>query len=186
MAETQTWRVLTDAKGNVSEPLVAGEIASRLWSGDKTLVWAEPCQPGEPAFPQDVPEVRAVFLLEPDRLAHAWLQHPGVDAPQWIFAWVMDLCRDHPDEAWPLALALVHVARGDEDLALVAAGPLEELLSNHGLAIIERMEAEAARDPRFRRALSGVWRSSMKEAVWARLVRARGGDNGLDETGGAS
>ena len=181
MSEIKTWRILIDPKGTSSPPLLAEEIAARLWTGDTRLLWAEPCQLGQGAFPQDVPEVRAVLLQDAIRLARAWLRSESGEAPPWVFVWVMDLCRDHPEEAWPLVMALVSAARGNEELALVAAGPLEALLANHGESLIQRVEAEAGRNPWFRRALAGVWRSSTKEVVWERLVRARGDDPGHDD-----
>ena len=37
--------------------------------------------------------------------------------------------------------------------------------------MIDRVESEAARDPRFRRVLSGVWKLEMSDAVWDRVRR---------------
>jgi hypothetical protein len=56
-------------------------------------------------------------------------------------------------------------------LGALAAGELEDLIEYHGPAFIERIEQEAARDPRFRCLLCGVWRSSTPQ-VWARVLAA--------------
>jgi hypothetical protein len=178
--EPKTWRVLLDGKGAATPPLRADEIASRLWSGGYELLWAEPSQPGDPAFPAEVPEVRAILFSEPVRVARAALRHPNADAAEWMFLWVVEMLQEYPDEAWPVLLSLIDVARDDKELALVAAGPLEELLVAHGLHVIDRVEEQAARNGRFRRALSGVWRREIGDEVWGRVVKARGTEPGLD------
>jgi len=55
----------------------------------------------------------------------------------------------------------------------LSAGPLEDLLAMHGPAIIDRVEAEAARDPTFAKLLGGVWQNRMTDEVWARVQAAR-------------
>ena len=58
-------------------------------------------------------------------------------------------------------------------LALLAAGPMEELLVYHGPAIIEQVEEKAAHQPKFRRLLGGVWKNAIEEGIWARVCKAR-------------
>lgn len=64
---------------------------------------------------------------------------------------------DEPDRAWPIILTLVAEAPGDEALAFVAAGPLEDLIQKHGDAFADRIVERAQADARFRSALRGVW-----------------------------
>ncbi len=81
--------------------------------------------------------------------------------------------REFPEVAW---LAILEIAKrdlSDEDKALLAAGPLEDLLSNHGPMFIDRVEVEARRNPRFSYLLGGVWRSGMPENLWSRIQVAR-------------
>jgi hypothetical protein len=73
--------------------------------------------------------------------------------------------------SWHINLALVHGVV-ESKLEDVAAGPLEECLAKYGDQLIERVEAEAARDPKFRRALSGVWQNSMSDETYSRVKRA--------------
>ena len=174
----KTWRVLTDGEGGATEPLSAIEIAQHLWADRQPFLWAEPVDGGDGAFPQDVAEVRSILLADLPRVAHSYLKHSS--QPEWVFCWVMELCQYHPNEAWPLVQALVEVSRDDTDLASVAAGPIELFLNDHGDRVIGRMELEAASSPAFRRALSGVWPSSITPAVWARVVKAAGDGPGLD------
>src|SRR5271169_1955713 len=48
-------------------------------------------------------------------------------------------------------------APSDSALALVAAGPLEDLLKKHGPVVVDRVEEESRKNDRLRLALSGVW-----------------------------
>jgi hypothetical protein len=43
------------------------------------------------------------------------------------------------------------------------------------------LEAEASRRSRFRRLLSGVWRSTIEEDVWQGVKAARAGEPGIDD-----
>jgi hypothetical protein len=180
MPEPKTWRILID-EGTPTEPLGADEIARRVWSGGYELLWAEPVHPGEPAFAPEVPEVRALLFADAEGIARAALKHPDADDAEWMYVWVVEMLQEHPDEAWPVLQALVAVARDDRELAVVAAGPIEEVLVAHGPLVIARVETQAAQDPKFRRALSGVWRSEIAEAVWVRVSSARGDEPGLDD-----
>lgn len=78
---------------------------------------------------------------------------PGKESSQQIDEYV----RNAPEKAWPIILALVQEAPSDSLLALVAAGPLENLLCRHGCEFIERIEAEALAHEKFRKCLRAVW-----------------------------
>jgi hypothetical protein len=83
-------------------------------------------------------------------------------------------CVDDPEAVWQAIIQLSREELTDRQTALLAAGPLEDLLARHGAAYIERVETEARQRPKFRHLLGGVWRSSMPEEVWERVTRARG------------
>ena len=95
----------------------------------------------------------------------AWVRavvESGVDSPasrpmQWASDEVDKAVEEHPRRALSVIAGAVSAAPGDRDLALIAAGPLEDLLCLHGDQIIDEVERLAANDDRFRRALSGVW-----------------------------
>ena len=79
-------------------------------------------------------------------------------------------------EAWPLVLALLR-ATPDGELDVQAAGPLEDLVRVHGAALVGEVEAEAARDERFRWALGCIWlrEGDLPPDVLRRVVAASGG-----------
>lgn len=68
-------------------------------------------------------------------------------------------------------------------MGLIAAGPLEDLLTVQGPAYIDRLEDQARRSARMRYALTGVWTQDLpEEDVRARIDAARlaAMDSGLD------
>jgi hypothetical protein len=87
---------------------------------------------------------------------------------------VDELVRNDPERAW-LAIQLIFAGcRDDLERACLAAGPLEDLLTKHGSAFIERVERAASSNRDFRELLVGVWRNGMAYPVWNRLQRAVG------------
>jgi hypothetical protein len=80
-----------------------------------------------------------------------------------------------PEEQWQFICSAVDLAESDDELGHIAAGPMEHLLGAHGEASIARVEARAAADPKFARMLTGVWKHTMNDAVWARVLAIRTG-----------
>src|SRR4051812_26659984 len=77
--------------------------------------------------------------------------------------------RDEPEAAWLAIVELSRQALSDDQISLLAAGPLEDLLAYHGEAFIDRVEKEARVHRGFRHLLGGVWRNSISEPVWVRV-----------------
>jgi len=114
----------------------------------------------------------------PSEIAEEWLRvwadsntpaiGPGVG--DCMLDW--ELPRDFPELAWTcILLILEQIGPQAEDrrFAVLAAGPLEDLMDLHGEAFIDRAVAEARRNPRFALLLGGVWRSEIAESVWERM-----------------
>jgi hypothetical protein len=99
-------------------------------------------------------------------LATLWLSGDGdelnFDAP----------C-DAPETAWVAILEILRNDLDEEQLALLAAGPMENVLVWHGASFLDRVETEARNDARFNYLLGGVWRNEMTEEVWVRVQKAR-------------
>jgi hypothetical protein len=87
------------------------------------------------------------------------------------FDWVV---REHPEHAWQGILATLADARAKPYLNILAAGPLEGLLSYHGPQFIDRVGREAACNPQFASLLGGVWQFEMSDQMWARVQSAAG------------
>lgn len=80
-----------------------------------------------------------------------------------------------PETAWQAVLRLMQHELSSKQIALLAAGPVESLLSYHCPQFIDRIEAEAQRSPAFAHVLGGVWRQDMPDEIWRRVESARGG-----------
>lgn len=79
-----------------------------------------------------------------------------------------------PEDLWQFVQTIYKRPMSDRLFAVLAAGPLEDLIAYHGPAFIDRIETEARQNPRFKELLGGVWRSSATDQVWARVEKFRG------------
>lgn len=82
--------------------------------------------------------------------------------------------RNAPESAWCAIVELSRQPLTQDEIAVLAAGPLEDLLAYHGRDFIDRIEKEARVYGSFRHLLGGVWPSSIEEEVWRRVEAIRG------------
>jgi hypothetical protein len=121
--------------------------------------------------PMDSDDVPVLSDSELSEHARAYLvYHQGFWAWEELNRILED---DGPDAAWPLILQLIEKG-SDRAIGAVGAGILEDLLDKHGIVVIDRVEAQAASDERFRFCLSHVWQAGMPAHIWERVVAARG------------
>ena len=83
-----------------------------------------------------------------------------------------NLVRADPDGGWFLVLEVLRLDSSKEILEILSAGPLEDLLAQHGPYVIGRVEAEAKVNPGFAKLLGGVWKNAMSDEVWSRVQDA--------------
>jgi hypothetical protein len=153
----------------------------------------QPDEPGPATIPQEVwtrvlraagdttdyncddpPAVVTSLTSGDERIIASWFVS---EDKRWASAALQDLVRDDPENAWVVIGLLVE--RADEDvLGSIAAGPLEDLLREHGAAMVSRVEAKARRDPVFKQCLGGVWLDArdVPEDVVRRLHAASEGE----------
>jgi hypothetical protein len=136
------------------------------------VTWVKRVEDGRTGFAGSFSEVGEALLLAIDSLVPRWVGRRR-KRPHWAHGWFQSVAEDLPAVAWPVVLALVQRARSDDDLAWVAAGPLETLLAHHGALLVGRVEQEAAVNQKFRKALSNVWRGSIQDGVWRRIEPLR-------------
>lgn len=84
-----------------------------------------------------------------------------------------DAATEDPETTWLAILEILKRDLTDDQKALLAAGPLEDLLVWHGSAFINRVEDEAKVNARFNYLLGGVWRREMPQEIWERVEKAR-------------
>src|SRR3954453_16764775 len=91
----------------------------------------------------------------------------------WAFDDAMTLTFDERwDDLWWLTwCALDQIAFEDRSaIAVLAAGPLENLVRYAADTVEDRIVAEIARDPKFRRAMTGVWAREERADFWYRIT----------------
>ena len=74
---------------------------------------------------------------------------------------------------WQFILATYEREMSRKVFAILAAGPLEDLLADFGPKYIDQVEALARKSPKFKDLLGGVWRNSITNDVWDRVERVR-------------
>jgi hypothetical protein len=122
---------------------------------------------------------RYVRLGKPvEFLMHCWANACGPEGAEkeehgWAAAELIDDARDDPAKAWQCILCAIEMPACAEHLGVLAAGPLEDLLSFHGPEYIDRIEAKARTSPLFALVLGGVWRFQMTDSVWSRVKGVR-------------
>ena len=98
--------------------------------------------------------------LSPDleQLARSWLRYATEKAADAADSWfdATTLAEQDPEKAWELTEALIERVP-DELLDHVSANVLEHILEHHAVRFVDRVEARAKADPRFRECLSTVW-----------------------------
>jgi hypothetical protein len=122
-------------------------------------------------------------------LADAWISYRHAldgSGDREKYSWATDLYELEYHEPETLWLLILEIHRRDKSVAVqqvLSAGPIENLLALHGENFIERVEAEAQKDPTFAKVLGGVWKNRMKDAIWDRLqaVWDRRGWDGIPE-----
>ena len=121
-----------------------------------------------PPFPTRGDFVQA--YLDMLRSEHGTAQH---NESFWSFMIMTELVSDYPDEAFSVIKELLQIDDSPEVVGQVAAGPIEDLLVEHGLELIDAIEDEARKNPNFNHALGGVWQSDSLPEVWERVERVR-------------
>lgn len=117
-----------------------------------------------------------------DRLIDAWIDHWEVYEKTGQFREDFDgIDLSEIDDApadFRLRFILGALNRISHDpenhlMQVLAAGPLENLLSDHGPTVIERIESLAKADASFNLLLGGVWQQGMADDVWKRVQACR-------------
>lgn len=113
-----------------------------------------------------------------DVIARAWLAYHRKSAPggdedaDW---WAVELWFEEPDDYRRRAMleSLIEQAVDEDDLANVAAGPLEAYLSDDE-STLDWVERLAASSPKVKRALGAVQVDRLSDRAFARIERAAG------------
>lgn len=109
-------------------------------------------------------------------LAKAWAAAQGIahalrSESEWQAIYdVQDLADQEPDVLWEVVLNVLKLRPSEEVLGMLAASPLEDLIQDHGLRFVDRVEDEAGRNPAFAELLPKVWLPSGNDPTTLRFV----------------
>ncbi|MFT5572095.1 MAG: hypothetical protein ACI9FR_001016 [Cryomorphaceae bacterium] len=109
--------------------------------------------------------------MKVNELADMWIEyhHTNDESLYSAFTKVEYLVLDNAEKAWQMILVILKKDNSDTVISNLAAGPLEELLVQHGSKVIDRVEAKARQDSNFSKLIMGVWRNTMPEDIWSRV-----------------
>jgi hypothetical protein len=115
------------------------------------------------------------------RIVDAWIAGENADERShereshwWAIELVMDWALERQgDHLWRFILAVYKRDLSNKVKAVLAAGPLEDLLAKQGSEFIDRVEELARKDPKFNNLLGGVWQNMMSNEIWQRVQAAR-------------
>lgn len=111
-----------------------------------------------------------------DRLARSWIfaqklgvDRPGYDKHIWAVDEMIDLAIDSPDELWLAILRILEIDSTEEVVKAVGAGPLEDLMVQHGEQFINEVEKYAAKSAALKNAIKNVWLDEKDTPIWERF-----------------
>lgn len=97
----------------------------------------------------------------------------GSEEQQLAFDDAADLLSDAPEDCWRLIQLAATMDLTAEQIAYFAAGPVEDILGQHGTVFIDRLEVAARGQPTMRKFVAGVWRGQMSDSIWGRVLDLR-------------
>jgi hypothetical protein len=118
---------------------------------------------------------------EIDRLAKTWIfaqklgaGNLGYERHSWAIDQVIDLAFHEPQKLWRMILRILEIDSSETIVSAVGAGPLEDLMVQHGEALIDKVEARASMSPPFKSAMQSVWLEDGDTAVCKKFFAIAG------------
>ena len=112
-------------------------------------------------------------------LARAWIEEHknhregGAAERGWGYKTLNKLVDVDPSAALSAIEYICKLDSSDPIMEVLAAGPVEDLLSRHGHAVGDQLVLAAAANPTFRELLGGVWRGSIADEIWRKVEKLR-------------
>jgi hypothetical protein len=91
----------------------------------------------------------------------------------WAYDKLLMMCISDPLNAWTAVKAVLAYDSSPDVTSNLGAGPIEDLLVNHGASLIEQIEFDASQSKPIQEALRSVWQGDIDQEVWRRVKRAR-------------
>ncbi|MFK2877429.1 DUF6869 domain-containing protein [Rhodanobacter hydrolyticus] len=117
----------------------------------------------------------------PDEIAEEWIrawsgtEQPAIGVGIGASRLDWELPREEPQLCLESIITVLEHIQGSSSklLAVLAAGPLEDLLAKNGSVVVDQVEVLARRSPEFRHLLNGVWDSGIHPEVLSKLAKYR-------------
>ena len=108
-------------------------------------------------------------------LAAAYAEYSRTLSPDLFWAFesaTMLAIEERWDELWDMTLLAIDSTPYEdaETLAIIAAGPLEDVIRYAAPQFEERIAQRIPADAKFRRALTGAWARQERAAFWQRIA----------------
>ena len=169
-------RIVADAAGNAALRWLLG--GGCWWTQDKAMEARLDAVAEIEGFRADLEAHKTrnapidFDALSIDELAQVWIEQTDKPFKDHDYNWQAfqdyqrELIEYDPDLALDLVVAVLKIETNPFLLSVLAAGLLEDVID---MPVIDRIEREAAADPRFLALLGGVWYSRKPDDVKARL-----------------
>ncbi len=105
-------------------------------------------------------------------LIEAWIEFQRSNNPelQWTVMAFDDLTNNNPQTAWLALETTYEQIKNEPDIVgMLAAGPLEDLLSQNGEKVFGKLKYYIESNPEFKECLKGVWQNLMSDDFYARV-----------------
>jgi hypothetical protein len=117
-----------------------------------------------------------VTSKETQHLAKSWIEaedkeHSERKESEWqtIFE-VQDLAYSAPEILWSFVLSVLEQNPTSNVLGMLSAGPLEDLIQDHGEQFLERISTETRLNPAFAALLPKVWIPDAPDAITKKYI----------------
>ncbi len=119
---------------------------------------------------KDLMKVVDAWILAIDNPTDSVQHEKNMWALEDVASWAAS---NRPKTLWQFVIAISAKPLSPKAMSILAAGPLEDLLTKWGEEYIERVETLARSDNRFNYLLGGVWQQGMSQSVWSRILSVR-------------
>lgn len=89
----------------------------------------------------------------------------------WAFSYLDDLRDEDAERIWKIINEIIDIDASEWVLSNLAAGPVEDLLVDHGEKFINRLEEKVKGDNRFKTIIKGIWKNEIPEPIWKRVQK---------------
>ncbi len=98
-------------------------------------------------------------MTDINKLTQSWIEFQRTQNSdlEWSNDDFIDLANENPEVAWKCILIVIETEPTDEILSILAEGPMEDLLAEHGPKFIDRIESISKENIVFARLIKHVW-----------------------------